>query len=53
MRDHLFVYANRIIGTKADLYAVYELARYFVEELGPVLTRMKSSVEAMEQYKTG
>ncbi len=53
VRDHLFVYANRIIGTKADLYAVYELARYFVEELGPVLTRMKSSVEAMEQYKAG
>ena len=48
INNHLFIYDNKTVGTKADLYSLYDVARYFVQKLGPVLARMKQSTEAME-----
>jgi hypothetical protein len=47
VNSHLFIYENKNIATKADLYAFYDIARYFVEKLGPVLARMKPALAAM------
>ena len=51
VNGHLFIYNNGTVGTKQGLYDLYALAQYFIEKLGPVLARMKPSVEAMEQFK--
>jgi hypothetical protein len=49
VNGHLFIYGNGVVGTKQGLYDLYGLAQYFIEKLGPVLTRMKSSVDAMRK----
>lgn len=46
VKDHLFIYDNTTIGTKAGLDAFYGVARYFAETLGPVLARMKPALQA-------
>ncbi len=51
INDHLFIYTSKIVSTQKDLYAFYDLAKYFIEKLGPVLARMKPSLEAMSQYQ--
>jgi hypothetical protein len=51
INSHLFIYDNKIIRTKVDLDALYDIAQYFVQKLGPVLARMKGSVEAMESVQ--
>jgi len=51
INSHLFIYAHTTIGKKQELYAFYDLAEYFVQKLGPVLTRMGPSAEAMGQAK--
>jgi hypothetical protein len=48
INNHLFIYDNKTIRTKADLDALYDIAQYFVQKLGPVLARMKGSVETMD-----
>jgi hypothetical protein len=52
VNGHCFVYANGVVSTKQDLYALYELAQYFDQKLGPLLGQMKGSVEAMEQEQS-
>jgi hypothetical protein len=49
--NNLFIYKSKVINTKKELYELYDLAKYFAEKLGPVLARMKPSLEAMEQYQ--
>ena len=49
VNDHIFIYNNKIISTKQELYDFYELAEYFVQKLGPVLARMKPSLETTMQ----
>jgi hypothetical protein len=49
--SHLFIYDDRIVVAKQDLYDLYGLAQYFVEKLGPVLARMKPSTQAMEEVQ--
>lgn len=46
VNGHLFIYDSKVVGTKDELYTLYELARYFVEKLAPVLSRMKRSLDA-------
>ncbi len=48
VNSHLFIYDNKTVGTKADLYALYDVARYLVQKLGPVLAQMKGPTTAME-----
>jgi len=43
VNDHLFIYAHKIISTKKELIEFYDLAQYFVEKLGPVLSKIKVS----------
>ena len=50
INDHIFIYNNKIISTKQELYDFYELAEYFVQKLGPVLARMKPSMQAMNDF---
>lgn len=49
VNDHLFIYDNKTVGNKADLDALYGVARYFAETLGPVLARMKPALEAQAE----
>jgi hypothetical protein len=51
INSHLFIYDNKTVSTKADLDALYAAAQYFVQKLGPVLARMKESMEAMEEVE--
>jgi hypothetical protein len=51
VNGHCFVYSNGIVSTKKNLYALYELAQYFDQKLAPLLTRMKGSVQAMEEER--
>jgi hypothetical protein len=51
VNDHLYIYDHKIVCTKVDLYELYGVAQYFDEKLGPVLGRMKTSVEAMQQVQ--
>ena len=52
VKNNLFIYDNKTISTKADLDALYGIAQYFVQKLGPVLARMKGSAEAMEAVQS-
>ena len=47
INSHLFIYDNKIVRTKAELDALYDVAQYFVQHIGPVLARMKGSTEAV------
>jgi len=49
VNGYLFIYDSKIVGAKEELYALYKLAQYFVEKLGPVLSRMKPSLENMNK----
>lgn len=46
VNDHLFIYDDKLVGKKTELDALYAVARYFAETLGPVLARMKPALEA-------
>jgi hypothetical protein len=48
VNNDLFVYDNKTVSKKIDLDALYGVAQYFVQKLGPVLARMKGPTEAME-----
>jgi hypothetical protein len=41
IEDHLYIYSGRVIGTKDDLYSLYELVKILIIELAPVLERLK------------
>ena len=49
VNSHLFIYDHKIVSTKIDLDALYGVAQYFVQKLGPVLARMKGPTETMEE----
>jgi hypothetical protein len=48
VNNDLFIYDNKTVSKKVDLDALYGVAQYFVQKLGPVLARMKGPTEAME-----
>jgi hypothetical protein len=50
VNNHLFIYASSEIGSKSDMYNMYALAQYFTTTLGPVLSRMKPTLQAEAQY---
>jgi len=41
LEDHLYIYSHHVIEKKSDLYSLYELAKILIEELAPVLERLK------------
>ena len=51
INSHLFIYYGATASTKASLDALYGVAQYFVQTLGPVLARMKAPTEAMEEVQ--
>jgi len=51
VNSHLFIYDNKTISKRVDLYALYDIAQYFVQKLGPVLARMEPDLRAMEQER--
>jgi len=50
--NSLYIYSDGFIQDKEKLYAMYELARYLTDELGPVLAGMKPALEATEEFKS-
>ena len=51
VNGHLFIYDSKIVGTKNELYALYDLVQYFVEKLGPVLAEMKTTLVDMAELR--
>lgn len=53
INDHFFIYANKTIGNKNELYEVYDLAKYFIEKLTPLLRQMKGGLEQEQRERNG
>jgi hypothetical protein len=49
----LFIYAPGAAGKEATLNALYGIAQYFADQLGPVLARMKPGLMAMGEVAQG
>lgn len=53
VNNHIFLYKDSLVDTKKDLYSLFDCAKYFIEKLAPILSRMKPGLEAMDsQAKT-
>jgi hypothetical protein len=49
--NKLYIYASKIITTKQELYTMYELAQYIIEKLAPVIGRLKTEVQTLEDLQ--
>lgn len=46
----LFIYADKAIEKRHELHYFFDIAKWLIERLNPVLTRLKDDVKAMDLY---
>jgi hypothetical protein len=51
LEDQIFIYSNKVITTKTELAKMFELVKYLISALPPVLERMSGSLKAMHDLK--
>lgn len=50
--NHLLLYKSGMVEEKDKLYAMYGMAQYFIEKLGPVFAQMKAGLSASASVKS-
>ncbi len=51
--SHLYIYTYHVVGTKAELDSMYQLAQYLITRIEPMAARMKTTLTTLEGYYNG